>query len=205
MACAQIFHFIENSSPIIYKAAFSLAMSNSAMNPLIYAWKNTGFRRAFSQLLKCKSPDTMEKSPSMRSNLHRRNSSIQPQENVVNAFPNFSTPPFKQRKVDRLASMEFNYGEHEEEIYNQIPHSNMQNNNSIIPEGVIPNKHGKKQGRLSLKVENLIADTSGIRTNDEAFDRKVFKENILYVHNTNQTNCNQPKIVCKFFHSSSSH
>ena len=198
VSCAQIFKFIANSSPIIYKAAFSLAMSNSAMNPLIYAWKNTGFRRAFSQLLKCKSPDTMEKSPSMRSNLHRRNSSIQPQENVVNAFPNFSTPPFKQRKVDPLASMEINYGDHEEVIYNHTTNSNIHS----ITEDVIP-KPTRKQGRLSLKVENLIADTSGIRTNDEDLDRKVFKENILY--STNQTNCNHPKIVCKYFHSLSSH
>ena len=180
-------------------------MSNSAMNPLIYAWKNTGFRRAFSQLLKCKSPDTMEQSPSMRSNLHRRNSSIQPPENVVNAFPNFSTPPFVQRKVDPMASMDNNYGEHEDEIYNQIPHSNTSNKNSNTSEDVVPNMEERKLGKLSLKVENLIADTSGIRANKGSFDRKVFKENILYVHSTNQTNSNQPKVVGKLFHSFSGH
>ena len=111
---------------------------------------------------------------------------------MVNAFPNFSTPPFKQRKVDPLASMEINYGEQEEVIYNHTTHSNIHS----ITEDVIP-KPTRKQGRLSLKVENLIADTSGIRTNDEDLDRKVFKENIIY--STNQTNCNHPKIVCKYF------
>lgn len=32
-------------------------MANSALNPLIYAWKNRTFRRALIRLLKCQSPD----------------------------------------------------------------------------------------------------------------------------------------------------
>lgn len=32
-------------------------MANSGMNPLIYAWKNKNFRRAFALLLRCKNPD----------------------------------------------------------------------------------------------------------------------------------------------------
>ncbi|XP_053678835.1 adenosine receptor A2b [Anopheles nili] len=52
----QIFAFVENSSPTLYKAAFSLAMANSMMNPIIYAWKNTHFRHAFKQLLTCHKP-----------------------------------------------------------------------------------------------------------------------------------------------------
>ncbi|XP_310742.4 histamine H2 receptor [Anopheles gambiae] len=52
----QIFAFVEDSSPTLYKAAFSLAMANSMMNPIIYAWKNTHFRYAFKQLLTCHKP-----------------------------------------------------------------------------------------------------------------------------------------------------
>ena len=72
-------------------------MSNSALNPLIYAWKNSGFRRAFGRLLRCKSPDTMEPSQSMRSNLHRKSSSVQHQDQINGAH--FSTPPFVQRSL----------------------------------------------------------------------------------------------------------
>lgn len=72
-------------------------MSNSALNPLIYAWKNSGFRKAFGRLLRCKSPDTMEPSQSMRSNLHRKSSSVQHQDQINGAH--FSTPPFVQRSI----------------------------------------------------------------------------------------------------------
>ncbi|XP_020716795.1 histamine H2 receptor [Ceratitis capitata] len=41
----------------LYKMAFSLAMMNSAMNPLIYCWKNTTFRCAYWRLLRCKNPN----------------------------------------------------------------------------------------------------------------------------------------------------
>ncbi|XP_054731197.1 histamine H2 receptor [Anastrepha obliqua] len=41
----------------LYKMAFSLAMFNSAMNPIIYCWKNTNFRRAYWRLLRCKNPN----------------------------------------------------------------------------------------------------------------------------------------------------
>ncbi|KAJ6638204.1 D(1)-like dopamine receptor [Pseudolycoriella hygida] len=60
VACAQIFKFLEESSPTIYKAAFSLAMANSGMNPIIYSWKNSNFRGAFSCLLRCKSPNNYD-------------------------------------------------------------------------------------------------------------------------------------------------
>ena len=91
-------------------------MSNSAMNPLIYSWKNSGFRRAFGRLLKCKSPDTMEPSQSMRSNLHRKSSSVQHQDQISGAFHNFSTPPFMQRKVDPIHSMGITIEEDEDKI-----------------------------------------------------------------------------------------
>lgn len=57
VACIQIFGMLEQSSPVLYKGAFSLAMANSGMNPLIYAWKNKNFRRAFALLLRCQNPD----------------------------------------------------------------------------------------------------------------------------------------------------
>lgn len=57
VACIQIFSLFDYNSPHLYKGAFSLAMANSGMNPLIYAWKNKNFRRAFALLLRCKNPD----------------------------------------------------------------------------------------------------------------------------------------------------
>lgn len=42
---------------IIYESTFTLAMANSGMNPLIYAWKNTNFRKAFLCVLRCRSPN----------------------------------------------------------------------------------------------------------------------------------------------------
>lgn len=54
VAIAQLFSVCRSNS-IIYKSAFSLAMANSALNPIIYSWKNAGFRRAFAQTLCCKS------------------------------------------------------------------------------------------------------------------------------------------------------
>ncbi|KAL9873898.1 adenosine receptor A3 [Glossina fuscipes] len=56
VVCAQIFN-IFNVEPLLYRAAFSLAMTNSALNPIIYCWKNKSFRRAFNLLLRCRSPN----------------------------------------------------------------------------------------------------------------------------------------------------
>ncbi|CAH0546907.1 unnamed protein product [Brassicogethes aeneus] len=41
----------------IYEISFTLAVANSGMNPLIYAWKNANFRKAFSCLLRCQRPN----------------------------------------------------------------------------------------------------------------------------------------------------
>lgn len=57
VVCAQAMGIYSPQNQILYKAAFSLAVANSGINPLIYAWKNTGFRRAFLRLLRCKNPD----------------------------------------------------------------------------------------------------------------------------------------------------
>ncbi|XP_026281419.1 octopamine receptor 1 isoform X2 [Frankliniella occidentalis] len=48
----------QSFSSTLYKSALALAMTNSWMNPLIYAWKNSEFLSAFSQLLHCKIPTT---------------------------------------------------------------------------------------------------------------------------------------------------
>lgn len=89
IACALMFNFIEGSSPTLYKGAFSLAMANSGMNPIIYAWKNTSFRRAFARLLRCQSPDYIDVSQhSTRSNIHRKSSSLQHQNQTP---PNSAT------------------------------------------------------------------------------------------------------------------
>uniref|UniRef100_A0A1I8NUV8 G-protein coupled receptors family 1 profile domain-containing protein n=1 Tax=Stomoxys calcitrans TaxID=35570 RepID=A0A1I8NUV8_STOCA len=61
VACAQLFE-VSNKSSLLYKTALSLAMANSAFNPIIYSWKNSNFRRAFVQMLHCKSPNCYQKS-----------------------------------------------------------------------------------------------------------------------------------------------
>ncbi|KMQ97680.1 g-protein coupled receptor [Lasius niger] len=42
---------------LYYKSAFALALANSGMNPFIYAWKSTNFRKAFQKILRFKSPN----------------------------------------------------------------------------------------------------------------------------------------------------
>lgn len=133
VACSQIYRLVENSSAVAYMAAFTLAMSNSAMNPLIYAWKNTNFRNAFINLLKCKSPDTLEPSQSMRSNLHRKSSSAQHQDQLSGAFPNYSTPPFMQRKIEPMNAMGITFEEDEDRIstHENLAAKSCVNNNSL--------------------------------------------------------------------------
>lgn len=60
VACAQTFPVMPLHNHVAYRLTSSLAMSNSGINPLIYAWKNAGFRAAFAKLLRCKRPDTSE-------------------------------------------------------------------------------------------------------------------------------------------------
>lgn len=98
VACAQIFRFDSGSSLTYYKAAFSLAMANSGMNPIIYAWKNRTFRRAFSHLLRCKAPDShaLIDDENARNNLKRKSSSLPPSLSAPPPTPNSiisATPP----------------------------------------------------------------------------------------------------------------
>lgn len=131
VACSQIYRLIESSSAVAYMAAFTLAMSNSAMNPLIYAWKNSAFRQAFINLLKCKSPDTLEPSQSMRSNLHRKSSSAQHQDALSGAFPNYSTPPFMQRKIEPINAMGITFEEDEDKLSTHDSLAAKSNGNSL--------------------------------------------------------------------------
>ncbi|XP_014477332.1 PREDICTED: octopamine receptor 1 [Dinoponera quadriceps] len=57
VACMRSFDWMRDSTDIWYKVTFALALANSGMNPLIYAWKNTSFRRAFQRILRLKSPN----------------------------------------------------------------------------------------------------------------------------------------------------
>lgn len=63
-----MFSLFDHSSPVLYKVVFSLAVANSGMNPIIYAWKNKNFRCAFALILSCKNPDM-----AYREELHFRN------------------------------------------------------------------------------------------------------------------------------------
>lgn len=57
VACMQTFGWKTSSIMIWYKSTFALAVANSGMNPFIYAWKNTNFRKAFQKILHFKSPN----------------------------------------------------------------------------------------------------------------------------------------------------
>ncbi|XP_011150892.1 tyramine/octopamine receptor [Harpegnathos saltator] len=57
VACMRSFGWMQDSTNTWYKITFALALANSGMNPVIYAWKNTSFRRAFQKILRLKSPN----------------------------------------------------------------------------------------------------------------------------------------------------
>lgn len=156
VACSQIYRLIENSSAVAYMAAFTLAMSNSAMNPLIYAWKNSNFRQAFINLLKCKSPDTLEPSQSMRSNLHRKSSSAQHQDTLSGAFPNYSTPPFMQRKIEPMGAMGITFEEDEDKISTHDSIHDIKSNNNV---NNMTNASGNPPP-VTIKIESDIQNNS---------------------------------------------
>nr|CAH7737967.1 unnamed protein product [Callosobruchus chinensis] len=53
--------YLHELIPNVYEISLNLAMANSSMNPLIYAWKNANFRKAFLSLLKCRTPDDIQR------------------------------------------------------------------------------------------------------------------------------------------------
>lgn len=65
-------------------------MANSGMNPIIYAWKNRNFRRAFGHLLRCKAPDShaLIDDDNARQNMKRKSSSLPPSLAVPPPTPN---------------------------------------------------------------------------------------------------------------------
>lgn len=57
VACMRTFDWKTDTMMIWYKSTFALAIANSGMNPFIYAWKNSSFRKAFQNILRFKSPN----------------------------------------------------------------------------------------------------------------------------------------------------
>lgn len=64
VACTIVSGVCTSDISIVYKAAFSMAMTNSCMNPIIYAWKNPEFRQAIKRILCCRSPNRIPSTPS---------------------------------------------------------------------------------------------------------------------------------------------
>lgn len=54
VVCVQAAGRPDLISPTIYKAVLTLAISSSAVNPLIYAWKNAEFKRTFGHMMRCR-------------------------------------------------------------------------------------------------------------------------------------------------------
>lgn len=48
----------KRTSPF-YEITFTLAITNSGLNPIVYAWKNSNFRKTFICLIKCTKPDNI--------------------------------------------------------------------------------------------------------------------------------------------------
>lgn len=53
----SIMSFGVSDLDLLLRLAVVLATANSGMNPLIYAWKNSNFRKAFQKMLHLKSPN----------------------------------------------------------------------------------------------------------------------------------------------------
>jgi len=64
VSCTVLSGVCTSNTALIYEAAFTLAMVNSCVNPVIYAWKNPEFRQAIKRLLHCSSPNRIPPTPS---------------------------------------------------------------------------------------------------------------------------------------------
>lgn len=78
-------------SSTVYRSMLSVALCNSGVNPVIYAWKNQSFRKAFQRLLRLRSPDHNEYNSSFKSYL-RRQSELARHELELEAGNNGSSP-----------------------------------------------------------------------------------------------------------------
>lgn len=47
---------VKIESRLIYEITLRMAIANSGINPIIYAWKNSNFRKIFSCLIRCRMP-----------------------------------------------------------------------------------------------------------------------------------------------------
>ncbi|XP_016845621.1 histamine H2 receptor [Nasonia vitripennis] len=72
VAFTQVINARKQPSPTLYRVMFSIAMSNSGINPIIYAWKNPSFRRAFQRLLRLRSPDHNDYNSSFKNYLRKQ-------------------------------------------------------------------------------------------------------------------------------------
>lgn len=70
VALAQVFD--EKPSPTVYRIMYTIAMCNSGVNPMIYAWKNASFRKAFYRLLSLRTPDHNDYNSSFKNYLRKQ-------------------------------------------------------------------------------------------------------------------------------------
>lgn len=71
------------TSATLYEVFFNLAVANSSMNPLIYAWKNTNFRNAFIYLIKCHKVNGLSSSNFVTNHIPSKKNSINGISNLV--------------------------------------------------------------------------------------------------------------------------
>ncbi|KAL7290218.1 hypothetical protein TKK_0015923 [Trichogramma kaykai] len=77
VALVHVIDVDQQPSPTIYRVMFSMAMLNSAVNPIIYAWKNRAFRKAFKKLMRCRSPDYNQFNSSFQHYLRKQDELVQ--------------------------------------------------------------------------------------------------------------------------------
>lgn len=70
-------------SATLYEVFFNLAVANSCMNPLIYAWKNKNFRNVFIYLVKCHKPNGISSSNFVTNHIPSKKNSINGISNPV--------------------------------------------------------------------------------------------------------------------------
>ncbi|XP_011502148.1 PREDICTED: D(3) dopamine receptor [Ceratosolen solmsi marchali] len=73
VAFIQVINARSKPSPTVYRVMFSIAMCNSGANPIIYAWKNPSFRKAFHRLLHLRTPDHNNYNSSFKNYLRKQN------------------------------------------------------------------------------------------------------------------------------------
>ncbi|XP_055371500.1 uncharacterized protein LOC129605636 [Condylostylus longicornis] len=184
IACVQIFKYVDKSTPMLYKAAFSLAMANSGMNPIIYAWKNTGFRRAFARLLRCQSPDYNDVSQhSIRSlNKRRKSSGSQPhpqQQQQQQKIGNIITSEFSSSKSKIKLNDEANI------VTPPLSSISITSSNAIPNDGI--NLHQKIYNKNNFSDSNTITnETSTITPNNKTSGNE--NDKFYYANKINSRN-----------------